>query len=62
MIEFLSSTPVKVALAATGTAAVAVGSYLIGHNNGVQAGIQAVLEQIAAATLDKEEEADNQKN
>lgn len=52
MLEFLSKTPVQIALATLGTAVVATGSYLIGTRNGFQAGVQYVLEQVAAEKLD----------
>lgn len=60
-MEFLSKTPVRIALAAAGTAVVATVSYVAGHHNGVQKAVaqceQVIKEHLKTCSLLNEEPA-----
>lgn len=47
-MEFLTSTPVRIALGIVGTVAVSAGSYLIGKQHGVNEAVEKMQQELVA--------------
>lgn len=65
-MEFLTSTPVRIALATVGTAAIAAGSYMIGMKHGAEeaqgifeAMLPDIIKEAIVAANQSEENANN---